>query len=114
LRREQLTKYLAKGMDAELQWARLAGSPTSIGLDVPTLLLSGMDYYPATNRKLALNGLLRSDREVTALLDALEQGKVKATWFSEEQKKALRECKMRICAGGQQAAGTNHRAPPTI
>ena len=52
-----------------------------------------MEYYPATNRKLALDALLRNDSRVTALLDGVEQGKVKPVWFSEEQKKKLQGLK---------------------
>src|SRR5207253_331733 len=81
-------KYLAKGTHAELQMGAISGLADVDRQEVPGLLLAGMEYFPTTNRKLALDALLRNDARVAALLDAVESGKVKAAWFSEEQKRA--------------------------
>ncbi len=93
LRREQLAKYLAKGTHAELQMGAISGLADVERPEVAALLLGGIDHYPATNRKLALDALLRGDARVAALLDAIEQGIVKAAWLTEEQKKLLRALK---------------------
>jgi putative heme-binding domain-containing protein len=92
-RGEQLAKYLKKGVHPELQMGAISGLSDVDSPRVAPQLLSGMDYYSAENRKLALDALLRDDMRVAALLDALEQGHVKPSVLSPDQQKTLRSLK---------------------
>jgi hypothetical protein len=60
---------------------------------VAGLLLGGMDHYSPANRKLALDALLRTEARTAALLDALEQSKLKAAQLSDSHAQALRSLK---------------------
>jgi putative membrane-bound dehydrogenase-like protein len=92
-RGDQLTKYVARGVHDELQMGAISGLSDVESPKVAELLLSGMAHYSPANRKLAIDALLRADARTAALLDALEQGKVKPDQLSEAQVKALREHK---------------------
>jgi putative membrane-bound dehydrogenase-like protein len=89
----QLAKYLAKGINAELQMGAISGLSDVDSPRVAPLLVAGLDHFNAANRKLAVEALLRTDARITALLDAIEQGRIKPTVFTPEQTKALREVK---------------------
>jgi putative membrane-bound dehydrogenase-like protein len=92
-RGEQLAKYLKKGVHPELQMGAISGLSDVDSPRVAPLLLSGIDDYSPVNRKLALDALLRDDARIAALLDALEQSRVKASALSPGQQKALRALK---------------------
>lgn len=89
----QLSKYLAKGTNAELQQGAVSGLAD---LDVPqatAALLTNLDNLTPGNRAFALDGLLRTPARTAALVEGLEKGTVQRTWLSEKQMKALRELK---------------------
>jgi putative heme-binding domain-containing protein len=92
-RGEQLARYLARGVNPELQMGAISGLADMDAPRVPALLLAGLDHFSAGNRKLALNALLRGDARAAALLDAIEQGRVKPSVLSAEQARALRGLK---------------------
>jgi hypothetical protein len=92
-RGDQLAKYLAKGVHNELQMGAISGLSDVESSKVVELLLAGMSHYSPGNRKLAIDALLRTEARTVALLDALEQGKVKEDYLNEAQVKALREHK---------------------
>jgi hypothetical protein len=92
-RGEQLTRYLARGVDRELQEGAISGLADLEAPQVPAALLAGLEYYTPDNRKLALDALLRNDTRAAALLDAIEQGRVKPSLLSAEQARALRSMK---------------------
>jgi putative membrane-bound dehydrogenase-like protein len=89
----QLTKYLAKGVHDELQMGAISGLSDATSPQVAPLLLAGLEHFSAGNRKLAVDALLRTQARTAALLDALEQGKVKPTVLAESHKQALRTLK---------------------
>lgn len=87
----QLTKYLGKGVNDELQMGAISGLADLDAPPVAETLLSGLGHYSDANRKLALNALLRTDARTASLLDALEQNKVKPAQLDPTHRKALRE-----------------------
>lgn len=90
---EQLTKYLAKGTDAELQMGAVSGLVDVDGPEATAALVGALSHLTGTNRELALKGLLRSDERATALLDAVEKGTVKKEALGEATTKALLDSK---------------------
>jgi putative heme-binding domain-containing protein len=86
----QLAKYLAKGTHPELQMGAISGLSDLDALPVAAKLLAGMDHYNANNRALALDALLRSEARTTALLDAIEQGRLNPAVLGDTHRKALR------------------------
>jgi hypothetical protein len=92
-RGDQLAKYLAKGVHDELQMGAISGLSDVESPKVAELLLAGMGYYSPNNRKLAVDALLRTEARTAALLNALEQDRLKRDQLSESQVKALREHK---------------------
>jgi putative heme-binding domain-containing protein len=91
----QLAKYLAKGTHNELTMGAISGLSDLDSPRVAALLLGGLDHFSPGNRKLAVDALLRTDDRTTALLDALQAGKVKRTELTTAQVKALRNHKNR-------------------
>lgn len=92
-RGEQLAKYLAKGTNDELTQGAISGLSDARSPKVAELLLGGIEYYSAGNRKFAIEALLRTDDRVKVLLDALESGKIAKTLLGEEHREALRNVK---------------------
>jgi putative membrane-bound dehydrogenase-like protein len=91
----QLAKYLAKGTHNELTMGAISGLCDVDSPKVAALLLDGLSHFSPGNRKLAVDALLRTDDRTTALLDALQAGKVKRALLSDAQVKALRNHKNR-------------------
>jgi len=89
-RGEQLSKYLARGTNAELQMGAISGLSDLDARPVAERLLAGIDYYSAANRGLAFDALLRTEARTTALLDALQEGRVPVALLGETHKQALR------------------------
>ena len=90
---EHLSKYLAKGVDDELQMGAISGLSDVESPNVAPALLRGLGHFSATNRKLAIDALLRTDERTAALLDALEQQRVQPSVLNADQVKALRSSK---------------------
>ncbi|SIN82553.1 hypothetical protein SAMN05444166_1126 [Singulisphaera sp. GP187] len=72
----QLFRYLVKGVHPELQQGGVSGLA-----DVPTpcagpALLSGMNHYSPHVQNFALDALLRDEGRVSALLDAVAEGRL--------------------------------------
>lgn len=86
---EQLTKYLAKGTDAELQMGAVSGLVDVDAPEATAALVGALSHLTGTNRELALKGLLRNDDRANALLDAVEKGGVKAAALGDATTKAL-------------------------
>jgi putative membrane-bound dehydrogenase-like protein len=87
----QLAKYLAKGTHNELMMGAISGLSDIDSPKVAALLMDGLAHFSVANRKLAIDALLRTDGRTTALLDALEAGKIKRALLTPAQVKALRE-----------------------
>ncbi len=86
---EQLTKYLAKGTEAELQMGAVSGLVDVDAPEATAALVGALSHLTGTNRELALKGLLRNDDRANALLDAVEKGSVKAAALGDATTKAL-------------------------
>jgi len=86
-----LSKYIGKGVNAELQMGAVSGlvdvhSPKSVDV-----LLQSLPDLTKENRSLAIDGLMRTPGRAKGLLNALKNGDAKMEWMSEAQRKALRE-----------------------
>jgi hypothetical protein len=79
----QLTKYLAKGTNAELQMGAVSGLVDIDSPEATKELVDSLSHLTGENRKLALKGLLRSESRVTALLDAVEAGTIMPAGIAE-------------------------------
>ncbi len=86
---EQLTKYLAKGTEAELQMGAVSGLVDVDAPEATAALVGALSHLTGTNRELALKGLLRGDDRANALLDAVEKGGVKKDALGEGTVKGL-------------------------
>jgi putative membrane-bound dehydrogenase-like protein len=85
----QLSRYLARGINSELQ----QGAISALG-DIPDpntskALLSGVEHYTAGNRKLMIEALLRNDSRREALLDAIEAGRLTGADLDQEARQKL-------------------------
>lgn len=89
-RGEQLTKYLAKGINGELQQGAVSALVDMESKNVGPALISGLGCFSENNRKFALDGLLRNDTRIAALLDGLEAKKVDVALLGAERIKKLR------------------------
>lgn len=90
---EQLTRYLAKGTEAEVQMGAVSGLVDVDAPEATAALVGALSHLTGTNRELALKGLLRGDDRANALLDAVEKGSVKKEALGEATTKALLESK---------------------
>ena len=91
LRGEQLSKYLKKGVDDELQMGAVSGLSDVETFDVAPILLPSIGYLNDENRGLALEALLRTNERRIALLDAIAHGQIPTTQLSTSQRKSLVE-----------------------
>jgi hypothetical protein len=86
----QLTKYLAKGVNDELQQGAVSALADMKCAESGPALISGLSYFSEGNRNFALDGLLRNSVKTAALLDAIEQKKIDAALLGMERIKRLR------------------------
>ena len=91
LRREQLVKYLAKGIHDELQMGAISGLSDVDSMEIPRLLVSGLGHFNNENRGLAIGALMRTSGRSMALLDAIAEGRVSAKFLNTAERKSLRE-----------------------
>jgi putative membrane-bound dehydrogenase-like protein len=85
----QIVRYLAEGIDPELQQGAVSALGDLRSPAATQALLTGLPRYTASNRKLAIAALLRDDERRNALLDAVEAGRVMAAELSEDQRDLL-------------------------
>lgn len=86
----ELSSYLDPERDETLQMGAISGLSDIRHPQVPERLLSGTGYYSDRNLELALGALMRTDRRVEALLDALENGRLSADKLGDERLERLR------------------------
>jgi hypothetical protein len=89
--RSQLTKYLADGVNDELQMGAVSGLSDIESDGVAAALVSAIRRCSDHNRELALDALLRTPERAVALLAAVEAGKVSATTVAPKRVARLRE-----------------------
>jgi len=87
---EQLNGYLAAGTDAELQQGAISALGDMPSPSVAEVLLSAYPNYTQANRGIALDALLRDNHRITALLDAIEAGKIPKGDLDEERIKKMK------------------------
>lgn len=85
----QISRYLAKGVSAELQ----QGAVCALG-DVPSpeatkALLANFGHYTPGNRKFTIEALIRDDARRDALLDAVEAGHIANADLGDEAVQTL-------------------------
>jgi putative membrane-bound dehydrogenase-like protein len=85
----RLTRYLAKGVHAELQMGAVSGTVDVDAPEATAALVGALDRLAVRNRDLAVAGLTRSDARAAALLDAIEAGRMPAAAVPAAARSAL-------------------------
>lgn len=85
----QLVKYLAKGVNAELQQGAISGLSDMKSPHVAPALISGLAHYSKSNREFALDALVRDEARIGTLLDELAAGRVTKAELGEPRLKKL-------------------------
>lgn len=88
-RGEQLQKYLAKGINDELQMGAVSALGDMRSPRVGAALAAGLSHYSKRNRELALDALLRDDGRIAVLLDAVASGQITRDQLGEARMAAL-------------------------
>lgn len=86
----QLLKYLAAGTNAELQMGSVSGLADLDAPEATAALRQSLDHLTGHNRTLAIQALLRTVERSSLLLDAIEDGTLKAEELQPDQVAALR------------------------
>jgi HEAT repeat protein len=89
--RTQLERYLAPGVSDEIQMGAVSGLADTRSPEAAGLLIAALGRLSPHNRGLALDALLRAPERARALLDAVAEGRLKATEIGEERLKKLQE-----------------------
>jgi hypothetical protein len=76
-RGEQLAKYLAKGVNEELQMGAVSGLSDINSKPATDALIASLGNLTDNNRNLAWDGLLRTDERAKQVLDAIAAGTIK-------------------------------------
>jgi hypothetical protein len=98
----QLTKYLARGVNNELQQGAISGLSDVKAKEVGPALIAGLKYFSEHNRNFALDALLRDDGRMAALLDAAADNQISASDLGPERVEKLKSApnkKIRARAG---------------
>ena len=88
-RGEQLRKYLAKGIDNELQQGAISGLSDIRSAETAPALLSGWEHYSEGNRNFTLDALLRDPARVPALREAVNAGRITREHLGDARAAAL-------------------------
>lgn len=86
----QLQRYLAAGVEDELQRGAVIGLSALRAPYVPGVLLGALPNLTDRARVLAITGLLRTEDRTTALLDAVQAGRVTAAQIGAERVTGLK------------------------
>jgi putative membrane-bound dehydrogenase-like protein len=85
----RLQEYLTEGTDAELQMGAVSGLADLDSPESTTALAAALSHLTDTNRSLAIAGLMRSSDRIHALLDAIENGTLRADELDADQLESL-------------------------
>lgn len=85
-----LLRYLGEGNERELQMGAVSGLADMQSPHAIRPLVDALSHLTGTNRQLAIEGLLRNDARIAALLGALESGSLTPAELNPEQIKKLR------------------------
>jgi putative membrane-bound dehydrogenase-like protein len=87
--RPVLERYLAEGVNSELQMGAVSGLADVSDPAAAMLLIGALNSLPARNRELALDGLLKTDERIGLLLDAVESGRLDVRVLGKERLDSL-------------------------
>lgn len=87
--RDQLKKYLAAGVHAELQMGAVSGLSDVDQPDIAALLLEHLAGLAPRNRDLAVEALLRTEARATAFLDAVANKQAEVAWLKDAHRQRL-------------------------
>jgi hypothetical protein len=90
-RGKQLAKYLAKDINEELQMGAVSGISDINDKPAATALIASLGNLTYNNRKLAWQGLLRTDDRAKKVLEAIGGGTIKRTDVPSDVAKRLKE-----------------------
>ena len=79
----QVFRYLLRGVDEELQSGAIRALNDIRSPGVGQALLSGLSFYTAENRELALDAMTREDSRVFELVMSVEEGRLTAPQIGE-------------------------------
>lgn len=86
----QLTKYLGKGVNGELQQGAVSGLSDVDSNEVAKTLIDNFENFTEGNRQFALDALLRTEARSNRLLNAIADGKIKFAVLGPERLKKLK------------------------
>lgn len=86
----ELSSYLDPEFDGHLHMGAISGLSDIRSPEVPPALISGLSYFSERNRDLAVDGLLRTDERIEALLNAVTAGKLSTEDIGEERIEQLK------------------------
>lgn len=87
----QLTKYLGKNVNGELQQGAVSGLSDVESNEVAKTLIENFENLSEGNRQFALDALLRNDSRISKLLNTIADGKIKFSSLGTERVKKLKE-----------------------
>lgn len=88
---EQLTKYLGKGVNGELQQGAVSGLADVDSDEAAKALVESFENLSERNRQFALDALLRNNSRISQLLNAVAAEKIKFAALGKERLKKLKE-----------------------
>jgi hypothetical protein len=84
-----LVRYLSKDVDAELQMGAIGGLSDLQDDRAADAIVQHFPQYSETNRRHAIDALLRTDPRRARLRDAIARGLVRDEWLTAEQRQRL-------------------------
>jgi hypothetical protein len=87
----QLVKYLGKGTHAELQQGAICGLIDIKSKEIAPVLIAHWAHFSEKNRGFVLDGLLRDEERISALLDAIESKNIASAVLGPEQAQQLKQ-----------------------
>jgi hypothetical protein len=88
---EQLTKYLAKDVNGELQQGAVSGLSDIDSTEAANVLIENFGNLSEKNRQFALDALIRNDSRISRLLHAIADGKIDWSSLGTNRLKKLKE-----------------------
>jgi len=85
----ELTRYLPADANAELQMGAVSGLVDIPDPPATAVLLDALPNLKPRNRDLALDGLLRSEARMLAVLDSLSSGRLTREQLGADRQKRL-------------------------
>ncbi len=87
----QISRYLAKGINDELQMGAISGMSDMPAAESGRLLLENFAHYSDYNKSMAIDAMLRTIPRTQRLLNAIEQGHVTAAQLGKDRIIKLRQ-----------------------